>query len=778
MIHWLVIILVGFIFIVGTAQNAGAGSYWVETKDLRVCLTDKGEIAGMAFDKDEEVVPVAAQTVLVNCLREDAVDIVALDDGGLKITKRFVNQEGGQKATMIEYFRPGKNSVRWELEILSNDDYWSAPIETHWRWPDEAGSLFWTAWGDAHGKEDEWSDPLAPQPWADRDFRYGGHSYFKEPGTFSLPLATILTPKDDRGISLVLSPEDLILTMNMRTTRQGEVAFSRLYHRLGESRVVHCALDIIAHKADWRGGAGWLVDRYPDYFNPENPQAHRMGGCGSYSSHANISDVERLMRMAYRVNWKASFDFPFMGMFIPPVTSDTQTWTDYKQQQASIAKMRTTAWEFRQQGFYLLNYFNVTELGMHYSWPPPKRKSEHDEDLWRDANDFLFYAMGDAILPNAEGKPIGSWVGCVVMDAGEKVYQDHLIEQARRHIECFPDSSGICIDRMDWIWCYNRRRDDGVTWFEDKPARSLVVSWRNLMERLSPVMHHAGKVIFSNPMYVRPDLMKSIDGFYDEHGQHPTSLNTTCLLALRKPIMAWTWELDRFDNNTDAYFQRHLHLGCYLTAPVPGNDHTILPDSKRDQYYYDYGPLLDAMRGKRWMLTEHVISVEGDKALANLFEVPGGYVAPITFGAEAASVRVQLQGLPILPGQKGFCFQAILPSEQKSIDLKASEKTGVWIIDVPLKRGCAMLTLKHTWLEPTASYFANCVSVKLDSTLKEIEWHYTLDGGEPSVDSTSYNGPFELMQTAFVRAAAFHGKEKIGLTLEKEYVKLPPSEAD
>lgn len=745
--------------------------YWLETKDMRLCITSEGEIAGVTLGADKDILPVTAQTTLAGCQVDGSAHVTSLDKGGVEIKKHFIHQAGKERATLVEQFRPCKNSIRWELEVTSNDNFWSTSIETQWNWPKVQESSFWTTWGDPRPQGGGWADPLQPQPWSDREFLYGGHSYFKEPGTFSLPVATILAKKQDVGLSLVLSPEDLILTMKMWTTKNGIVVFSREYLRLGRGKVVRFALDIVAHPADWRGGIGWLVERYPGYFNPPNPHVQQMAGCGSYSSHRDITDAARLMRMAYRVNWKASYDFPFMGMFLPPVESDTEEWVDFKSQKNSIAQMRAAAQDLRGQGFHLLNYFNVTELGAHYTWPPPPRKASRDEDLWKDSNDFLFYAMGDAILPNADGKPIGSWTGCVVMDAGEKAYQEHLIEQAKRHVEKFPESSGICIDRLDWIWCYNRQRDDGVTWFENKPARSLVVSWLGLMDRLGPVMHNAGKVIYANPMYARLDLMKAVDGFYDEHGQHPTSLNACCLLALSKPIIAWTWELELFDSDTDAYFQRHLHMGCFLTAPVAGNDHTILPDPKRDQYYYDYGPLLDALRGKRWVLLPHVIEVKDGKALANLFEVPGGYVGPVTFGGAASSVQILLQGLPALPGQEEFRIMAILPGERDPVALNAVEKYGQWRIDVPLKRGCAMLVLKNAWMEPGASYFYDSTSVKLDSTVKEASWHYTLDGSEPTEKLAIYEAPIELKETTVVKAAAFRGKEKVGLVLEREYVR-------
>ena len=87
----------------------------------------------------------------------------------------------------------------------------------------------------------------------------------------------------------------------------------------------------------------------------------------------------------------------------------------------------------------------------HYRYPPPPRRAASDADLWKNANDFLFYQVGDAILRGGDGKPIGSWEGCVAMDPGEPVYQKFLLDQARRHIEKLPETSGICIDRLDWL---------------------------------------------------------------------------------------------------------------------------------------------------------------------------------------------------------------------------------------------------------------------------------------------------------------------------------------
>ena len=756
------------------ASAAEPPKFDVVSGTLGVRLSADGKIESLRFAGDVAGRPWTAETALAGCRQEPDVRATRLD-GGVQFTKTFVHKKTQQRALLVERFLPQKDSIRWECEIRGEGAPWSTPLETRFRCADAEQTRFWTTWGDRRLTGEGWSDPLQPASWSNRVFSYGGVYPEKDRNAFSVPLACILDAERDVGLSVVLSPEDLILDLKMETTGEGDLVFCRANHRISGKNAVRFALDLVAHPADWRGGLAWMARRYRAYFDPPNPAVAQMGGCGAYSSYAEITEPERLMQMAFRVNWKASFDFPYIGMFIPPVSSDTEEWTDFKRQKTSIAKMRAHSQTMRRMGFFVLNYFNVTECGAYYSYPPPPRKAAKDADLWKDANDFLFYAMGDAILPAASGKPIGSWEGCVGMDPGEKVYQEFLLEQAQRHIARIPESSGICIDRMDYNWRYNRRRDDGVTWLDGKPARAIVVSWHSMMNRLGPLMHNAGKVIYGNPLCCRLDLLRQFDGIYDEVGDQPCSVNLSGLLAINKPDMQWTSVPENVRKQPDAYFQRHLHLGAFLTVPLPGNDHTLLPDTEIERYYLDYGPLLDALRGKRWLLLPHVVRVEGERALANVFEVPGGYVIPVTFGQNEPTAEVVLQKLPRLPGQKGFRAEAIQPGETRAAVVNVAEEGDVVRIAVPLKRGCAMLMLRHTWMEPAASYFFSATKIRLGSVLEGARLHYTLDGSQPMAQSPVYSAPVELRETTVVRAAAFRGMQKLGTTLEREFVKIPPA---
>ena len=647
-----------------------------------------------------------AQTKLADCIITDRIESRVLNNGTKEFRKNLRHKKNGKQCVLIERFTPTKDGLHWEFEIIGKDAPWTTAITTQLEWQNTDGLSWWTAWGDnrpdaAEGKRlgdvDDgiwWTDPLMPIAFTDASLFYGGRKHTL-PQTFCHPLVSVFDSEKDTGISLVMSPQDLIFDMELDVTSTGQMTISRTCHRISAETPVTFSMDLVRHEADWRCGLGWLVDKYPRFFNPPNPHVQEMAGCGAYSSHAVDFDAERLKRMSFKVNWKASFDFPYMGMFVPPVKNDKIEWIDMKSKPNSINNMRKDINFFTNMGFYVLCYFNVTEFGRDIVNPPPPRKAINDQDLWKDANDYIYNVLNDAILVReGDDKPIPSWKGCVAMDPGDPVYQQFLADQAKLHVEKFPSSSGICIDRMDWLKFYNPKFDDGLSWVNDKPARSLVISWYNVIRKIGKVMHENDKVIYCNPHYRRLDLLEHIDGIYDEFGQMGHSMNLCALLALRKPIMAWTIMVPELDQTPDAYFQRHLYMGAYLTAPLPGNDHTIVPSDNVDKIYFDYGPMLDALRGKQWVLEPHAVTVAENSAKANLFSVADGYVVPVTFGEKSETCRIELRHLQKQSGNDSFHAMIIHPGKTEWQPIELTEKNGVVALDVPLERGCAMLKIQ------------------------------------------------------------------------------------
>lgn len=643
----------------------------------------------------------SAETRLAACEMVGDVQSRALD-GGMLEYGRLLRHKDGHECHLVERFTLTNAGIRWDIEILGKGAPWSTAINTQLTWKNADALTWWTTWGDprpdappgdrsgAPQASAWWQDPLVSMPFKKARFRYGGNDQF-DPRAFSIPIISVMNAQNDTGISVVASPEDLLFQLDLHVEQTGEMTLSRTKHRITEGHSIAFSLDLITHEADWRGGLAWMTGRYPAYFDPPNPRVQEMAGCGGYSSKTDALDVERLNRMAFKVNWKASFDFPYMGMFIPPVPDATTEWTTFEKKTQTIEQMREEMCHFTDPGFYVLNYFNVTEFGNDIQYPAPARKAVKDEDLWKNPNDFLYALLNDAILlDDNNGKPHFSWEGCIAMDPGDPVYQEFLVEQAQRHVDLLPEGAGICIDRMDWLQKYNARFDDGRCWVNDKPARSLVIGWNEIMPRIATIMHDNDRVIYGNPHYRRLDLVRYMDGIYDEFGQVGLSMNLCSFLALRKPVMAWTIVTPELRQAPDAYFQRHLHMGAFLTAPLPGNDHTIRPSDGMEQHYFDYGPLLEALRGKQWLFKPHVVKVAGNTAKANIFQVPEGYVIPVTFGGNATLAQVIIRHLNAVDGQA----TVIHPGEKDWAPLPLEVEGDEIVLNVPLSRGCAMVRLQ------------------------------------------------------------------------------------
>jgi hypothetical protein len=672
------------------AQQQAPLNYCVKAPGLSVMLDEQGHITGCS------VVKLTGQTLLDSCYSVDQVVVKSLNGVGYEFTRKLTDAQDHQ-ATLTERFTPTMNSVRWEVEIISDNKPWTTAISTQLNYPVTKESRFWTSWGDPDDKTGVWQDPLVWRPFADRSWYYQ-YSHFTEvlgkaPVWFCIPLATITELKENTAITFVQSPEDTLLDLKLAVTKEGTIKLARTHYRLGEGRMVRFAMDLVAHPADCRAGLGWMVKRYSSYFDPPNPVADTMAGCAAYSGSEAHFDVEKLRKMAFRINWKCSEDFPYMGLFLPPM-ADVQARWDRAPDEITPGKPAWTSYQtlnnyshwMRSNGFYVLNYFNVTEYGRNMQFPPLPRQTKNDDDLWKDPHDYLFQSdRRSAVIMKGDQPLRSNCYGALIVDPGDQAYQRHLLEQARRHIEKLPDSYGICIDRTDWLGTYNPNADDGVSWVDGHSARSLFMSWKNLMSKLGPLMHEAGKVIFVNNCTVRLETLRQVDGIYAEWASN-SYFNYSALQGLRKPVMIWTSDDDKLN---DAYFQRCLYLGIFPTAPFPNNNHCLRPSALADKMFLDYGPLLNAIRGRKWVLTPHC--VESDTAKVNLFEVSDGYVLPVTLGGNAKTASVRVSNVP---GLKTTKCEAIYPGIEYPVQLTTRFKNGGLELTVPLVRGCAMVRLR------------------------------------------------------------------------------------
>lgn len=706
----------------------------LENEDLSAAVTTGGIQSLTKIKSVPYYLPFSMFTSLNGCEQVGEVTVNPIPGRGIEFKRHLVHTDTKASCVLTERYSTGEESIHCEIEIQGDGSPWSTSIKTNILYRPDATTRIWMPWSDPristrsfpHEEIDQTEQITADQNWVDPfltrsffdDTLYYGAPYFKYEtpdigsspfgrNLFCIPMVTIIEKKEDIGISVILNPDDDIMDLTMQVQSNGSLSFNRLFNRISDKHTLRFSMDVITHEAGWRGGMRWAANHYRAFFNPVNPEADRIAGTGAYSVSNESFDINKMKRMAFTTNWRASYDFPYMGMFIPPVAKKRR-WESFGKYPVSIAEMQDYAQEMKNMGFHVLSYFNVTEFGAGIQYPLPESPKKYGKDTWKDANQYLSLKLKDAILRVPDRiepagtkrfpkiKPGGfyfTWGDAVAMDCGEPVYKKFLIDQAKEHIRQIPASDGICIDRMDWLRMYNEDRDDGISWYLDRPVRSLNTSWRSLMKEIGALMHENNKSIFVNNLTKRIDLLKEIDGIFDEFTYAGTALNLTAFLTVNKTAFGWTKDINSIKSEgADRFFQKYLYLGVYPMAPFPGNDHSIMPDPWVDQQYEDYGPLLAMMKGKKWVLDPHCVEVYEGEAKVNLFKVPDGWILPVVLGKKE---KVTITARNVLGPEKITCY-AVYPGSVEKIPLKHRLVNGSVEIEVPLQRGCGMVKIERS----------------------------------------------------------------------------------
>ena len=681
------------IIIIAAGYSQANDHYTIGSKVVSVELTSKGKITSIIGNGYRR--PIMGQTILEGLVPYGKIKSKTLKNGGVEFKKQMVDTLGDRQCTLIERFFPTPNSVRWEIEVQGKSYPWSTGIQTKiaWLWL-SSHTKFWTTWAKGGKEPEQWKDPLVPAPFENLTLLYGSRGAYNWSKGFSLPLATIIDEEHDLGMSLVLSPEDTLFDLELITDEKGFFLFERRNRRIEANKPVRFAMDLIMHEGCWRPAIGWMFERYPEYFNPPNPKVYEISGCCSYSGYTGPIDLDKYRKMGLKVIWYNDRTYVFVGMYLPPVR-DGEKWTSFTGP-VTQGKLVLYKWindnyvKMLKKGIYMLAYANFNEFCYNTKFPPPERKAKSDDELWKYPNDCLHSKFADAILYKQDNRAIYTWRNAVVVDPGEPVMLQHFVEQIKRHLEKHPAMSGICIDRMDWCDRYNYRRDDGLSWVDGRPARSLFISWKKIMSQVGPMVHTKDKVIYNDVYPSRLEMMREVDGIMDERSEQGDKINMTAFLGIRKPVICWISTEKRLKPNPDAVLQKHLYLGAYPMVPYPTDKHTIKPSRTADPFFLDYGPMFNAMQGRKWVLLPHVVEVENNTAKVNIFEVPDGYIIPVTFGGDHKKAKVIVRNLP----RKSFKCHVILPGVENWRVLKADIQRRVIKIDVPLERGCAMVKLR------------------------------------------------------------------------------------
>ena len=197
--------------------------------------------------------------------------------------------------------------------------------------------------------------------------------------------------------------------------------------------------------------------------------------------------------------------------------------------------------------------------------------------------------------PNSGELVCGGLDGSCIMDPHPELpYLQHVLDMARTSIAKVP-SSGVCIDRQDWIGSVNPNADDRRTWLPLKTAgqfkavRSMIFSWKPAMEAFASVWHEQGQAVIINDHSNRLDMFEHVDGVYAEMGDSDAgsagegSLNSHAIgtaLATTGPMVNYIWNHPKPQAKMTVRYvsqslMTHMWAGVFPTIPVKNNDHAL-----------------------------------------------------------------------------------------------------------------------------------------------------------------------------------------------------------
>jgi hypothetical protein len=282
--------------------------------------------------------------------------------------------------------------------------------------------------------------------------------------------------------------------------------YSRQFTRLGGGAPPAVFTSYLYGHADcWRPAVGWMFNQFRQHFriHPSVNLSEIEGG-GSYANFRgsgwSSADVTKYRHMGLRLNWDASFAYPYHGMWLP----EAETWTTCFEHNSdrqlgppgtcsnvSVAEIASWYSKMRSFGFRTCAYANLFEFGDSATEPnttEPGCLSKNYSDntipmstpcsnivgqlpicrrIHCDSQRLLREQLGNAPVRDLRGQLLGGGAGgSIIMDPGSAQYQNHIMAMGKRLLERTP-TTGLCVDRQDWVGVLNSARDDPRTCAHD-----------------------------------------------------------------------------------------------------------------------------------------------------------------------------------------------------------------------------------------------------------------------------------------------------------------------
>jgi len=329
-------------------------------------------------------------------------------------------------------------------------------------------------------------------------------------GTCCLPAVTFFG--SDMGVT-VAAPFEVpapSLTFSWRKTPEGvEVTATISNLRLPAQGEARAGVLVGRHAGCWRPGLGWLVNLYPEYFDPPNPKVWDYDGPMIYDF---VSAESRLRHdLTQGLAWQElGWYWPHLGLYLP----EGESWSRQPSADGGLgaggAVTRTMLKEYlalsNRLGVAQCLYFQSTE-----SWA-----------------DYAEKQFPECRIRGANGELAPTWIKCVVMDPSpDGRFGRHIVRQARELTEAFPGMSGVFWDQNCYTG-FDFAHDDGLSMVNGRRVSMMEFPQNRIQALAGKILHDRGKVIFTNGGWTA-GLARYCDGHMSEGTGSTRQLQYICM---------------------------------------------------------------------------------------------------------------------------------------------------------------------------------------------------------------------------------------------------------
>ncbi|MBN2288850.1 MAG: hypothetical protein JXQ83_05910 [Candidatus Glassbacteria bacterium] len=456
---------------------------------------------------------------------------------------------------------------------------------------------------------------------------------------------------------------------------------------------------LVAHRGCYRPGLEWVLDKWPEYFLPEEGIYRRGGIYSTGYPGMGAADEQGAWNYRHSLELGAYFmeihmHFPWYGLYFPG-EEDPALWSDVHRVERGTALDSTLSVEKISR---LMN--NLAEAGFHT---------------------FYYYAINDGYPPEAEKRwpeAVASWPRGKVQLSGWRgggieyrsmnpdtafSFGRDLVRQADGILEKVHPLAGLFFDTVhhnDLDFAH----DDGTTLVyldgQSVPAYSINFGYDFFLRYLSQRLHERGQHLFINgPAAVRNALgvdavMLEGQGYILEAAYEFE--HNRFLTCMTRPLY-WLFPA-RPTLRREVMLQRCLLYGGFPTAP-----HSVRTDRYDDrrfaldkELWEPYLPLYESLRGRVLCFEPDPVSVPWGYR-AEVFTLPDGRYAA-TLINEGSSVFEQANGGPLEVGLRlarpVSSIRLVTPLDHEGTSLEAEQgPAGGLRVRIPDFRGAAVLFL-------------------------------------------------------------------------------------